>query len=61
MLVFAGTLLLRPASPLQALLSREDLQHDLDAEREFSHELNKIVNQIRGADAPGLPMAPRRR
>lgn len=49
----------------EALVVRDDLQRDLEAEREFSSELNKIVNQIRGGgggDFSGaLPIAPRRR
>ena len=51
----------------EVLVGRDDLFRDLEAEREFSSELNKIVNQIRAGGAGSgdvagmMPMAPRRR
>ena len=46
------------------MVTRDDLQRDLEAEREFSGELNKIVNQIRGGGGSGgefFPTLPTRR
>ena len=51
----------------EVLVGRDDLLRDLVAEREFSTELNKIVNQIRAGGGGGedflgiMPTAPPRR
>ncbi len=30
-------------------MSRDDIRHELEAERDFSRELNRIVNEIKGS------------
>ncbi|GAX73067.1 hypothetical protein CEUSTIGMA_g520.t1 [Chlamydomonas eustigma] len=45
----------------EALVNRDDILKDLEAEREFSKDLNKIVNQIRGHDVERPPSSLLRR